>query len=421
MSLFSPINIIKGAGGLGRPTPPEDGVCGLVVQGASIGGSLGQYAPVQLKSVKDAEDLLLSTATDQAGKFLVYYHVTEFFRLNPEGELWLMLTAQSNTDWDLMADKDALNTGAKKLLNAAGGRIRLLGFAFNPVAAYTPVLSGGMDAQVLEVVGKAQELAEDEFSLHRPVQCIVEGRHFNGTTGSATNLRTLQSPNVSVVIGNDRSPDWNDSLANDYGGNPHVLRHAGVGAFLGALSRFQVNWNVGWVQNGDIQNTTSKKWLVPGISSDVAVSSLADSERKALSDKGYVFAYKDHHAPGTYWNDSHTCTGQESDYFCIENNRVMDKAVIGVRRDLFPFVNAPVRVNQDGTVDKLVLQDLQNKGSRNLRAMELAGEISGYDIRIDPAQNILANSELKVEFAITPTGTARKITAYVNFSNPFQQ
>ena len=51
--------------------------------------------------------------------------------------------------------------------------------------------------------------------------------------------------------------------------------------------------------------------------------------------------------------------------------------------------------------------------------MAADGEISGPpEVFIDPKQNILADSTLKVQFAVRPTGTARYITAFVNFVNP---
>ena len=54
-----------------------------------------------------------------------------------------------------------------------------------------------------------------------------------------------------------------------------------------------------------------------------------------------------------------------------------------------------------------------------LEAMLANGEISALEVFVDPLQNILATSELKVVVSIIPTGTARKITVDLGFKNPF--
>ncbi|MNU07249.1 hypothetical protein D3C72_2527450 [compost metagenome] len=46
-------------------------------------------------------------------------------------------------------------------------------------------------------------------------------------------------------------------------------------------------------------------------------------------------------------------------------------------------------------------------------------EVSAFDVYVDPKQNILSTSELKVKAEITPIGTARKIMVDLGFKNPF--
>lgn len=419
--VLSDVTIIKGEGGLGWREPGEDHVCGLLVQGLPVAPSPG-IAGVNLQevhtlfSLKDAEDLGLTDDYDKANGVLVWYHIKEYFRLNRSGELWLLL-ADPSMPWWTMVDASFSQANAKRLLLTAAGRIRQLGVAFNPPFGYFPFLSDGLDNQLFTTIAKAQELASEEFALHRPLQILLEGRSFNGSPSGAMLLRGFSAPSVSLTIGADFTPAFRDSLALDYGGNANVLNHAALGTLLGQVSRMKVNQNVGWVAQGNIQSGGA--FLAPGLSSNLPISYYSDLN--VLNERGYIFLRQHTGIAGVYFNDSHTCTLVSSDYYCIENNRVMNKAARLVRTALLPFVNSPVVINKDGTVDRAAIAYFQNAGAAALRPMFTDGEIpTEADVFIDTRQNVLATSELQVQFAIVPTGTARQIKAFVNFKNPFQ-
>lgn len=407
------VTIIKQGGGLGRRNPSQDMVSGLVLHGVGTPDlALGDI--VTLFSVRDAEGLGLTRAYDTTNQVLVHYHISEFFRMNPNGELWLLLVAQTVTDWSLLADKD--QAYAAKLLRTANGRIRQLGVAFNPLAGYTPVLAGGLDAQLATVVSKAQALAESEFDKKRPVDIVVEGRHFNGTASAAGDLRALNAANVSVVVAQDRSPGapYTQSWTNT-----NVARHAALGTVLGTISAAQVQQNIGALALFNL--TGNGAFLAAGLSSGQALESYSESDLGNLKDKGYLFALTYAGYAGHYWCDSATCTEAASDFAYIENNRTMNKASRLAYTAMLPLLMGNVPVDaQSGTLDKNWIAWAEAQALAALSQMFRDGELSALpDVYIDPAQNVLATSMVDVRFAITPLGVARQITGYIRFNNPF--
>ena len=193
--------VTKKTGGLGRRTPSEDNVSGIMTTGIAVVGGLQLDTNYVLLSIDDAIALGIDADYDDTNSVLLYYHISEFFRMNPDGELHLRVAAQTQSLTD-MANK--ANAHAKALLSATGGKIKQLAIIRNPLTSYVPVLTGGLDGDVLTAIPLAQALyVEENVSFKRPCQMIIEGRSFNGTVAAATDLRSLSAENVSVTIGAD--------------------------------------------------------------------------------------------------------------------------------------------------------------------------------------------------------------------------
>jgi hypothetical protein len=395
-------------GALGRRSPSQDMVRGLIIHGVAVSGGIQLGDCHELKAPSDADDLGLDSQYDLANNVLVRYHIDEFFLLNPSGTLWIMLVDQS-TAWDLMVDKTQANM-AKKLLIEAKGQIRILGLGFNPPSGYTPSYTTGLDDQILAAITQAQLLCDEEFTLHRPLQVIIEGRDFNGTTTAAIDLRTLLSKNVSIFIGQDM-----DVAAL----NPLFTNHAAIGTILGLSSAARVNQNIGWLQRFNIQ--FAGRWTNPGLSSNLPVTSYSDVNITQLNTKGFILAQSYTGYDGVYLNDSHTATAITSDYAYIENVATIHKAVRLLRPGILPRLKGPIRVDKTtGRLPVSFCTYLEGECRRITAPMVEAEEVSDdIDFYVDPAQNILQTSELNIRCAITPTATARRITFTIGFNNPF--
>lgn len=398
-------------GGLGRRQPTDDSVFGFVTNGIAVAGKLVLGTTYQLKGTRDANLLGLDNAYDSTNKILVYHHIERYFLRNPNGEINLLLAPQTASMTDMV---DKTKAYAQKLLKDAAGRIKVLFVALNPIPTYVGTMLNGLDADVLTAVPKAQDLHTSEFAKFRYVDIILEGRSFNGTATAAKDLRTLQSPNVSVVIAQDPAVA---ALQTIYSG------YAAVGDFCGHLSAIAVSQNVGeQIPEFDMTSPGDNVFLTANLSSALPVNSYVDEDLDTLHDKGFIFLAPVPGIPGLYWNDSHTCTVISDDYAYIERNRTINKAIRLVRAALLPKVKARVKV--DPGTGKLLPEErkaLENTASSALDTMGNDGDISGgVDAYIDPAQNVLSTDEIITEITFVPVAIGRKITLSIGFKNPLK-
>lgn len=395
MLQLNDITITKLEGGLGRREPNYDGVAGLIATAIEIPGCFYYNKVYRFLSLKDAENLGINydydfNYSDDYG-ILLYEHIKEFFRINPNGELWFMIVPMG-TCLDNILDHDF--DLAAKLVRESGWKIRLLGVLYKP-CSFDEIVNG---------IYRGQAFHDWTWEKKAPVEVILEGRGFD-----FYEYRQLECncPNVSVMIGQN----YNVANLND-----KVKDYGAVGTLLGALSRAAVNECIAWVEKF---NMYDKDFYIPSICGE-KISDIG-YHLEFLNGYGYIFfrTYPNK-SSGIYFNDSHTCVSLDSDYAYIENNRTINKAARNIYKVLLPRLAMPVIINPDnGTLSPEVIKQFENDGKRALEQMASDGEISSFDIYVDPKQNILATSELKVQFSLVPTGTARKITATIGFVNPF--
>lgn len=414
------ITITRNTGGLGRQNPSEDHWSGLVMNGVAVTGGAQLNTVYELNNLGAAEALGLTEQYDISNKVLVWHRIREFFRLAPGAKLFIMLVSQATT-LTAMADKTSAN-GLAKLLRSpeAKGKIKQAAIARNPATGYTPASGGtSLDGDVLTessgvfsgAIVKAQQLAEEEETLHRPVTLLVEGRGYNGTASAATDLHTVGCNLVATTIAQDADVAALDALFANY---------ASVECLLGMAARRAVNECVGYVGDGNLQSQADGIFIKPAISSGALLASVSEADRDTLDGKGYILPQIYAGYAGVYFNDSYTCTELADDFCYIEHNRTIQKAIRAVYQNLVPEINKPVLVNPDnGQLELGVVKYFESLGTQALDTLARAQEVSGFEVYVDPAQNILATSEVVVDIAVVPTGTARKIKARIGFKNPF--
>lgn len=391
------LTLTRGSGGLGRREPSDDMVSGLIANGVAVVGGAQLSTVYRLQSPDDAKSILIDADYDADNDVLVWEHISEFFRINPSGTLYIMLVAQAVTFAAMLDKTEAGN--AKKLLIEAEGKIRRLGAAYNPTVAVTDT------AAALAAILKANELAEDEWIRHRSVHIIVEMKGVDGT--APDDLRAQNSENVTPVTGQAYSVANGDIAGAD--------TYAAVGTLLGARSFANVNWSQMWVEQF---NMYGGSLTVPSVGG-VLMTSLTEGQIEALDDAGHNLFRTHEGTAGLYWNDSNTATAITSDYATTENNEVINKAARLIRSKILPRLGAPIKVDKDtGQIALPVLIDLETKALAALAPMEKREEISAADVYIDPSQNVLSTSEIVVKWEVTPTGTSRNISGTISFQNP---
>lgn len=385
------INIV--GSGLGRRLATTDAICGLVATAVAAAPNFALNTDYKLTSVDDALALGITPLYDAASQSFLYEHIKEFFRVNPNGTLWLYCMTVATTMTDLIGS--TTNSAILKLQAAAEGAIQYFGVVKNNLTIVPTSLSAA------SIVTPAQAIADKLFALNQPASIILGWNNF--TIAGLENIRGLGSKNVSVIVGS------HTGIAS--------TEYTAVGTALGAISLAKVNENIGWVGKF---NLLGGNLLTPTIDT-VAVKAISDTDLDAVNAAGFIFMMNHTGVSGIFFNDSHTATDVTGDFAYIENTRVINKATRLIRQALLPYLNAPIEVNPStGKIAAEVVKAIESAGRKLIEEEMLRNtELSGFTFLIDEQQDILSTSELVCQLSLVPTGTARTITINLGFSNPF--
>jgi len=406
------VTINKTNGNIGRRAPNTDAVFGAVISAPAISGAGNMQNGVvyPMVSIKDATAIGITAAYDTAHNVLVYHQINRFFTRNKNATLYCLFAPQTASLADMT---DPTQAYAPALLRSQNGAIKYCFVARNPAAGYTPVLSGGLDEDVLTAVANAQALYTSEFSKYRYAGFLIEGRSFNGTAAAATSLRTLACTNVSVTIAADPAIS---------GANAAYAGYAAVGDIAGIISLAAVSQNAGELTAAfNLQNTGLGMFTTAGLSSNLSINSYADADLDTLNDKGYIFPDVIAGEAGYYINDTHVCAPiADNDYAYIENNRTIEKMIFLARTAILPRVKSRLYVDPaTGQLAAKTCKAIETTGNAALKPMQTDGDLSGgIDTYVDPAQNLLSTSALNVEISAIPVPIGRQITINIGFSNP---
>ena len=384
------ITFTKGNGNLGRVLPGEDHISGFLFYTANAAALPTGFGADRIKQITDiyhAESLGI-TASDATYKVL-HYHLSEVFRINPEITLYVMVAekpAAGSVDFEEMID----------LANFANGKIR-------QVAIWLDVTFATSQVTAIQTVCDTLE------ADHMPLSVLMTS-DFSAVADltALSDLRALDSEKVSVVLGQDGAGDGNTLWVA-------VDKTIGsVGACLGALSKAAVSESIAWVKKFNF--VTSTELDTPALGEGTLVKDLTTTVLNGINTKGYLFLKKFVGLTGSYLNDNHCATLAISDYAYLDNNRTIDKAVRNIRTYLLPELNSPLRLNADGTLAYDSVKYFESLAKRPLDQMQRDGDLSGFDVYIDPDQNVLSNSTLTVEVNLLINGVARTISVEIGFA-----
>lgn len=394
------VNIELQNGQLGGTANTADGVAALIVTGIAVtaaGAVLGVVlnTPYQIFSLADAEERGLTEAYDTTNSVEAYKQIKDFYAQAPTGaELWIMVVANTVT-LAQMVDK-TVNTYARAILNAAGGRVKLLAITRNPASGYTPTITDGMDGDCVTAVANMQALAEDYADQNRPFRGLVQIR--SGVLADLKNWAATTNNAVGCVIG-----------ATATGNN------AAVGLVLGKLAAVPVQRSIARVKDGDLGILTA---FIANVGNVLAQN---NTVLDTLHDKGYIFFRVIEGLGGFYISNDNTATGATDDYKFLSLGRVIDKARVLAYTAMVQELNDDVEVTADGKITAGVGKALQAAVERTLNTnMVNNSEISSVSAYVDLNQNILATSTTEVVVGIVPKGTHRTINiklGYVNSAN----
>jgi hypothetical protein len=381
-------------GGLGRQQPGNDYISGLIFQNST---ALLAGAVQKVSTLAEAETLGVTVSAYPVEN----YHISEFFKMAEnvnglaQGVLYFMIKNITATAYD--------GTEIEDIQNFAEGDIRQVGvFLTDPYLA-AMVTDSQSSATVLE-------------TADRPLSVLLAADFTATTVGSLADARTLDSKNVSIVIGED---------ADGVGGALAVSEGYSItslGITLGSVATAAVHENIGW--RGKFDVTHGSEYEVLNFATGEALADQSQATIDALTEDGYVFLVKETGIVGSFHNDSPTATAITSDYAYIENNRTIDKAVRLVRENLINKINAPLYANPStGKLSEATISDFSNDAFKALENMATNAEISTNEdgtlpansVLIDPDQDVLTSSNIILTVQIVPVGVARTITVNIGF------
>jgi hypothetical protein len=389
-------------GNLGRAGANEAGIAALVVSGIAVATKLALNQVIVLGGIADLKAYGLDAAYDATNSVLVYRHVKDFYDEAGEGaELHLMVVAQTSTLTDMV--DSALVLGAKLLKDA--GNINFLAVARNPAAEYVPVITEGLDTDVVNAIAKAKALRAYEEGQYRYPHILIEGRAFAGNIATVKDLRAEDGPlanRVSVVLNADPAVS---AVRPGY---------AAIGLALGRLAKLSVQRSMARVKDGPVNVAAA------GLSDGSAISTFTEIQLGDLHDKGYIFLRKHVGKDGFYFNGEPTAAPISDDYSRISRGRIMDKASRLVRAVYLEELEDDVEV--DPTTGKLlagVIKSYQAAAENSIEVNMLSrGEISGVSVTVDPDQDVLSTDEIKTEVVLVPKAISSTIKAILKFENP---
>ena len=384
--MLSEVSVNKGSQGLGRRLDLNDGISAIVFYNDTLpaGFSAGDRIK-KVFSLPEAE--ALGIAEGSANHDVEQYHISEFFRLNPSGTLYIGYFDVPVGAYDY-TEVETVQTFAK-------GEINLFG-------VYAP----------------GRTLATAEITALQAVMTTLDGRNepavaflandISGVADLATiiDARTVTAPDVSVRAGEDNA-GRGASIAGTLGTSVTDL-----GAILGAESKSSVSQSIALPESF---NLAGAELTVPGFANGQAFREVTATLAGQIKDKGIgIIRDRLPGISGTYAERVPMAVPADNDFAFIENRRVIHKAHRLLVATYEPKLNSSVLLNGDGTLSNFFIESFRNIGLAQLDGMIADGELSGRAIDIDPNQNVLSTSTLVITARLLPLGVAEFITININ-------
>lgn len=364
--MLQDVKILIQNGALGGVLQFAEGVAGVIGTGVSVADKITVGTPVTVNNLQEAIALGIE---DTGVNVAAYRQVKEFYDMaGPGAELNIMLVADTLDQADMVDTSNA--NGAKKLLNYAQGRIRLLFTYFKPPVGYTLVTTNGIDADVYAAMVNAQVLAKEYADANIPFRVILEGREFTGTASALTDLLTLTNNRAGILVGGS----LNDKTCS-------------TGLLVGAAATLPVQRKVSRVLNGNL----------PLAAAYVGTTKVDDSTQiGAIHDKGFITIRKFGANGGYFFSSDHMACKNSDDYKFLARGRVIDKAQVICYVTYVEEIDNDVETISGGRLSPGVIAYLNAK-MREALLLNMVGNISDAIVSIDPEQNVTTASKLKVK------------------------
>ena len=427
------------SGDLAVPVSADAGSAGLIITGtgtnfAKITIANGFSADVfELSKLQDLDTKCgINKDTTGVNKH-IYDKVKEYFDQSPGSALFLQVVDNS-VKMPAMVDKDGvviknLVSKSKNLQTVGVFRLpalnndgKLVTGKGSAAAALADTISNGIAKECYDSITKAQAAGEHYAdTLDQPLIFILGGHFY---TGDHTQLydfsqRGVKYGRVSVVLTSKDEPT-EVTLRDTSGDTVHKVNYGNpiVGAVLGKVMSVDPATNigervVGVRQSGDPDPT---KVYLEGTYLGKEKTIEVPFDYDPITVKKYIIAVNVNRLNGVFFNNDNSLGGLDDDYRSIKRQRVMDLARQLVYDTYVRDINGKLDLAPDGTISPAALTyyttKLENTLNENLIEQ---GQAVGYDIVIDPNQNVLLTENLEIGLSIQPYANVGKITVTMQY------
>lgn len=385
------LEIKRQNGNVPKSLPGQDHVSGMIfyVNEADIPEDFKAEAVQAVSTIDAAEALgITSDATSWAAR-VMHYQLSEVFRINNGITLYVGIFT-----------KPAAHTFAElaTVQNYADGAIRQFG------------IWDGLTELTKENVTLLQSQADALDLNNAPVSVGYAPSLKGGYLALPTDIAGA-APRVSVIIAQPGGTNDTGALLFAEATNKTTKNAVScIGVWLGHVSAAAVHESISWVKK------FPSGISLPAFSDGTLVRSVDKAWLEKLDTARYLFLTPIVGVSGSYWNDSHNMDAAISDYNAIELVRTMDKACRGIRTYLTPELGGNVYIDANtGKLQSYTVAYLETVANKALEDMEKAGELSGYEAKIDPEQDVLSTSTVEVVIKNVPVGVIRKMKVKIGY------
>ncbi|MCA6489087.1 MAG: hypothetical protein IM569_13585 [Chitinophagaceae bacterium] len=326
-----------------------------------------------------------------ASRFAVWhYHISEYFRLQPQGNLYVGIYAVPGS---------YTFTEITTMQIFANGKIRQIG-VFKDSAAFASA-----DVTTIHNVCAANVAA------HREIIALYAG-DIAAVTDISTlaDLSTLSAHYCSAIIGQDGAARG-ALLYLTTGKSVTVL-----GATLGAVAKAKVSHSIAWVAQFNISNGVECDVLAFANGVLFSHSSVNDNLLGTLQAERYIFLRKFVGVSGSFFNENSTSIALSSDYAYISDNRTIQKATRGIYASVLPALNSPITLKSDGTLSDEAAAYFEGLAGIALNEMVRNGELSGFAANVNTLQNVLSTGILTINVTLVQIATGRNIVVNIGYN-----
>ena len=383
-------------GALGLTAPSPDGLLAFIANGVAVSTSFELNKPYLLSSFDD----LITLGINESNNPAIVKLIRDFYAEAGSGtNIYLMAVSTTETQASML-DYTNVN-GARKLMEVSNGTIRGIITSHNPETGYTPVIEGGINADVYAAIAKGQELGDwAAETMFAPIFIMIEGRDYQGDITELRDLTQQSDNRVGVLIG--------DTVTES--------NKAAMGLLAGRIAKIPVQRNIGRVADGALNTLTA---YIDDIAAELV-------NVGALHDKGFISFRNYTGRSGYFFTNDMLATLATDDYRFLTYRRTIDKAYRISYITALDFLLDEIPITADGKLLPGLVKSWQGIIEDAIaNQMTSQGELSanpedpndrGVKCYINENQNVLSTGKLAIQIRVRPFAYARYVDVYLGFT-----